>query len=558
MIQNSSNNQQKKISRLVPSTIKTPFVNDVSSYALFKNAEGTGVTGGGGGIYGMAQLEVPILHPILALVSSGQDSFIFQDPTRNFNWNTPISGDSATLGVMMSTMLSTAYLSMKRNIRAKPVDFLEFGDVMAQWVQGIAQAWCNANAKTYLSTTVEGILVSTITLQEMLLILRAVILGCFKESQAAVQGLYPFVPSSSGDNEFVPFVCSTSTCPLLGLDMHLPQPLIENIRALSARMVHHGASAHDVQWYLPVLGQYAFDTLQSSDYQVTYDGSDAPITFNIFKSGILMYEKTETSLKGEVKKTMLAETFISLIDGACGSQWLFINDPAHLKDLVAMWNDWIKDLGLDTYSITLGTLGTEKGINALASIAMTRVWAFLEGGTNKREMRKENLRERSSSSSSSSSISIVDVRTRLPRYRGLFATVYSTRTALVDLSQGEVLSVPYEQFLQTWILPIDEDEVIVGEQSTLIQRWQFIMGEPWSVPRVSAVNGTSMSSLHAVYAAKMVKGQFSEKSDWSELITEMEKSGRGGILSGLIASFVGGAVTQLAGIANTVAGMLPI
>jgi len=547
-MKNAVTGPSAKSSRMVASTVKTPFMNDVSAFALFTQAEGVGCTGSGGGIYGQYQLEVPILHPLLALVASGTDSSTPVFPTRNFNWAIPSAGDPCALGAIMS-QLPTRQLSMKRNLRIKPVDFLEFGDVLAQWAQGILQQWAIKNAKQF--TMAEALTAQCrITLQEMLLLLRSVIMAAFKESQAAIQGVLPFRPAATTDNEFVPFVASTNTCSYQAMDMLLPRPFIENILALTARSVKHPASDHDYQMYLPALGQYALDVLESSDYVVGYAASDGDVDIPVFKSGIL-FEKTEVSAKGEKVKTGLVEVAVSLVDGSSGSNFVFINDLKQLKALNVLWATWIKDFGLDTFSVTMGQFGTEKGINILASIAMTRVWiaaSTFEVNRQKKLNRKPSRKE----------ITVEDVRFRGSRMKSIVNTPYASRVAINDLSQGKVLSAPYEQVLQTWILPCDDDELIVGEESTIIQRWQFMMGEPWSVPIVSAASGESLSTMHGVYASKMVKGQFAEQSDWSELIAEMAKTGRGGILSGLIAGLVGNFVPALGGIAQSIADSLPI
>jgi len=544
---------QKKLSRLVPATVGTPFKNDVSAFALFKSAEGTGSSGEGGGIYGQLQHEVPLLHPLLALFGCGEDSFIAQDPARNFNWMLPIAGDPVTLSALASTLLPTSALKMKRNLRVKPIDFLQFGDVLAQWVQQITQAYYNDVANTITTATATGAL-CPLTLQEMLLILRAVIMAAFKESQAAIQGLYPFLPSSSGDNEFVPYVCGVNSCPLIAQDMMLPSMFVENIRALVARKVFHGASQHDYQWYLPALGQYALDVLSSADYLVTYtpaEGSGTPVS--AFQTGAI-WEK-ETTEKGALVKTRMTEAAISLVDGSSSTTLVFINDPGQLKVLIGMWNKWLTTSGVGSYSMKLCTFGTEPGINALCSIGMTRIWAntsAFEGS------RKQRGRESRYADIPKSKEVIRDTRLKDPKYSGLVGTPYATRTALIDVSQGEILSAPYEQVLGTWILPIDEDEVIVGEESTVIQRWQFMYGEGYSISRVSAVNGTTLSSIDTVYASKMTKAKLAEKSDVSDFIDQMAAQGRGGILSGLVAGLVQSFAPSLGGIANSIAGALPI
>jgi len=554
MATNTSKTSMARVNQLVPSTISTPFKTDVSSYAIFSQAEGLGATGFGGGLYGQLQLEVPIRHPILSLVSCGSDSQFVRLPTRNFNWATPIAGDPCSLGAIMSSVLSTPELSMKRNIRFKSVDFLEFLDVVAQWVSQIVQAYFN-DKDNLITATSAATAVCPLTLQEVGLLLRNTIMSAFKQSQAAAQGVYPFSPTAGTDNEFVPFVNSITTCPLNMLDMQLPRPLIENIRALAARHLKYPASSHDILWYFPVLGQYCLDVLSSSSYVATWNDAGVPTTVNVFTSGAI-FAKLETDSKGNEVRIPMVESEISFIDGSSGTSLVFINDPEQLKIKAAMWNQWIKTSGLESYSTSLGTVGTENGINVLCSISTTRIWADLATDIS-RDGRADRRLERARSMSKSSSV-VIDTRMEQPRYRPLVSTPYASRKAIIDVSQGEILSAPYEQVLATWILPIDDDEVVVNTSNSLVvQRWQFIMEEPHSQARTSSDSGVPLSDLHSVYASKMVKGKLAEKADWSQFFDEMEKLGRGGILTGLVAGLVGKAVPALSDVAQQISNALP-
>lgn len=554
MAQSSASDVERTMSRLVPSSTQTPFTRDVSAFALVKLAEGTGFTGQGGGIYAQVQLEVPIFHPLFALFGCGQDSFLLQAPTRNYTWALPVSGDPATLAVVASTLLPSRMLSAKRHIRMKPVDFFEFADVLAIWVSLIQTAFI----ATLDPSGDIGDRVATaqcpLTLQEVMILLRSVIMGAFKASQSAVQGICPFTPSASTDNEFVAYVCGVNCGPSPMCDMQLPMPLIENIRALVARFLKYGASAHDVQWYFPILGQYALDVLNPTDYVMTVLVDGTLSEFASFASPAGIWEEEYLGPKGEVKTRSLAEVPISMIDGAAGSNLVFINDPTKIRELSAQWNTWLTSSGVQSFSVQTGTMGTDQGINVLCSISMTRIWVNVGGGSHLRG-REERLRAYEEKVRKAPKVN--DLRRRLKKNKALVATPYATRQAITDTSQGEFLASAYEQVLQTWILPINDDEQVVGEQSTILQRWQFQQGEPYSVARVAAETGITLSSLHMAYAAKMTKSQLSEKADWSVFFEEMEKKGRGGILSGLVAGLVGTAFPSVKGLASGIADALP-
>jgi hypothetical protein len=558
---NASTQEIKRVSRIVPSSTPTPFQTEVSAFAVMKLAEGNGSSGDGGGIYGQTQLEVPILHPILSLFGCGSDTLLVSNPFRNFNWSTPVTGDPTMLSALASTNLSIRQLSMKRNPRVKQVDFLEFGDVLARWATKIIQAYFNDVAEQLTLTQAQEA-TCPLTLQEMLLCLRSVMMGAFKESQAAVQGLYPFVPASSSDNQFVPFVCGVNCCPLLTSDISLPSLFVENIRALVARQVHYGGSPQNVRWYLPSLGQYALDQLSASDYQVTYkDSTGAVTTMNVFASGAL-WEKEVRTKEGQILRTTVVETPISMVDGSSGSSLCYINDPTRLKDLSAMWNTWFATSGVSSYSMKACTFGTESGINVLASIGMTRLWVNTPPSVHSASSGRVDHKGSSDFKVKHQSLDLKEHFCDL-RMKGKFITLtsgpYAGRNAIVDISQGEVLAAPYEQILQVWILPTNHDEVILNTpDSLLLQRYQFMFGESYSVPRVGANTGTTVVAIHDVYASKMTKGKLAEKTDTGEFLDEMAKRGRGGILSGLVASLVGSAVPGLSGVAASIASSLPI
>ncbi len=558
---NAASKTAKKVSRIVPSSTPTPFQADVSAFAVFKLAEGIGASGSGGGIYGQSQLEVPLLHPLLSLFGCGDDTLFVGSPFRNFNWSTPITGDPLMLAALISNNMSIRKISMKRNVRVKQIDFLEFGDTLARWVVKITQAYLNDVAEQLtLSQAQEA--VCPLTLQEMLLCLRSVMMGAFKDSQSAVQGLLPFGPSNNTDNEFVPFVCGVNCCPLLTSDMSLPSLLVENIRSLVARQVSYGGTPQNIRWYLPSLGQYALDQLTSTDYQLTYkDSSGVTTTFGAFNTGAL-WEKEVKMKDGQVVKTLLVEAPISLIDGTSGSSMCYINDADRLKQLSAMWNTWFSTSGVSSYSMKACTFGTEAGINLLASLGMTRIWIAQEVAHGPKVVLAPDHKNSKDFKNRPPSMEIkehvCDVRLQ-KKFKALLAGPYAARTAISDISQGEILAAPYEQILQLWILPIDDDEVLNNTpNSTLLQRYQFMFGECYSVARVSANVGTSLAALHDVYASKMTKAKLAEKSDISDFLDAMALEGRGGILSGLVAGLVSAAVPSLKDVAGSIASALPI
>jgi len=317
-------------------------------------------------------------------------------------------------------------------------------------------------------------------------------------------------------------------------------------------------------WYIPLLGQYFLDELSASNYTVTVGVGGTPITVPVFKTGAIFEEEEETP-KGEIVKRMLVEAPISLIDGASGSALAFINDPEQLKFLCTMWNAWINTSGVSQNSVGLVTLGTDKGINVLCSISMTRIWNTEGGGYRKLDRHVPATTGGSSSTekkkvvvSTQKKIKKKVTDTRLRGRRNLMNTIYTDRKAIVDVSQGELFSAPYEQIQSVWILPIIDDEVTLGVQSTVVQRWQFMNEEGCSKARTSGETGISLASLNSTYASKMVRSKLAPQDDWSQFFVEMARLGRGGVLTGLVAGLVGSAFPQFGGIAKSIADALPI
>jgi len=276
----------------------------------------------------------------------------------------------------------------------------------------------------------------------------------------------------------------------------------------------------------------------------------------VFVSGAL-WEETKKNLKtGEEQKVQLVEAPISMVDGSSSSHLVYINDPQTLQGLCTMWNNWLKTSGVQAFSVQTGTLGTEAGINALCSIAMSRIWIPVPGGKSEKGSQEHKTDRRRSVKGEKRNI--VNIRRKAQKYRGLTSTVYANKSAIVDVSQGEILAAPYEQIMQTWILPIDEDEYVPStDQSTSVQRWQFMMDEPYSNSRTSSDAGITLASLHMAYASKMVKANLAAVDDQTAFFNEMARLGRGGILSGIVANLVGSAFPALGGVANSIAGALP-
>lgn len=530
-----SDPEMLRLNKLVASTSHTPLELDVSAFAVTRQHEGLGSSGLGGGFFFLLQLEVPNFRPLLGLFAAAPEPGGTQSIDRFFKWTTAAAGDPMMLGVVMPSLNTFGEYFAKRMTKLHCVDFLEFGDVLARWVQKITQSYATDVSQQQLNAAFVAAATCPLSLQEMLLLLRAVVMSAFKETQPAVQGLYPYTPQSPTDNQFVPFVSSANTCALFCPDMHLPIPIIENLRALMGRKVIH--KGNDITWYMPVLGQYNSDVLSSADYNYEYVGSDSTTVQSAFVAGPYFKRKLRDS-KGSTSSVLTVAPQISLIDGSYTSGFVQINDQAQLKVYAAMWNTWVENSGVATFSVQLGTFGTEPGITALMSTAMTRHW--IEAPPQVGEKYE------------------IDMRLEKPQFSAIVGTPYVDRWAIVDSSQGKIFAPIWEQVLGTWILPQIQVQETNDDQDTKLQRWQYAMDEPYSVTLSSGSNGVTLSSLHDTYASKCTKAKLGAPSDWNEFFAEQAKNGRGGILSSLVGGFIKSAFPAASSVVDTVSGILPI
>jgi len=540
MAQETTSAVANPASRLVPVTLKTRYLSDASAFAVVGKQEGLGKAGVGG-FAQLVQLEVPIFHPVFAVFVA---QLLAPDSTENrfYTFANSFAGDSLYLAGILSTQLPESEWVMKRIPRFHAVDFIQFADVLAQWVTQVVQAY-NNNANTitaseaafiseelspemraFKNATRKGTAVMhgtakapflqpptgtcPLTIQQVQLCFRAVAMQNFQKTQASVQNLYPRLPENGSDNQFVPFVACATTCHIAPLDMELPIPLIENLRALVGRDVQ--LKNGDVQQYVPVLGQYVLDALDTTNYTVTNPVSEQVI--NVFATEAFTVRRS-VNKAGVTVETPMVEPIISLIDGDSSGNLVFINDPNRLKTLVMLWNEWLATNNIKSFSCPTGTLGTELGISSLTSIAMTRQWIPVVTRSTGEDV-------------------LID--TRVEKMKQVVNSVYNARAALQDTSQSIIFAAAYETVLSKWILP-----VILAAAGTTYQdqsdpqRWQCISNEPYAVPLSSGTDGVLMSNINSAYASKMVRSDLSKSNDWDEFFSEQAALGRGGVLSSL-------------------------
>jgi len=531
-------------SKLVPITSPTIFLKDASAFCPTMPQMGFGATTQLSGISGNRYQnevwsEVPIYTPLMAGIVSFS-SFTNRFPKHIMTFG----GDQVFQSVMMSGVIAPCEVHLKRSPIFKIVDFFQFYEVLANWVQKVQQA----SVSEFVNAQGDGSQFQCpLTLQEVGLLLRNLMMGAFKNTQPGVQGLGPLTPNNVADNLYCPLFGCVNTAFVSPTDMKLPIMLIENIRALTFRKNYPGrkGSKGDPQYWIPILAKRTEDVLLHSDYTYTITPpGGAPITYDSFKDPSTVYKVVDS--KGVTK--VLAETPVDFIDGSSSSGYLAINDTQRNAALADLWNNWVNTVS--SHSTQLGTYGTELGISILTSICMTR---HVKQGT----IGTDRLSNRS----------IARVTDARIGEAGMLSGPYSAVECLMDSSAGTIITEPYEKVLSRWILPVNlvRLETSPQVQSTQLQRYCGYVQEPFSISRVSGEDaGIVLGDLLQKYAASMVKGNFTAQDDISQFLVEAAQLGRGGILSGLLGGVAKGlagafgAPSSVNGVIDSIANVIPI
>jgi len=546
MADKKRNKSTHSLNGMTSSSTETLMKKSTSAFAIPSVPMGGGFGFSGGWGFN-AQHEVYIDHPVLATLCGSElisgSTNVGRYPVRSIAG----SGDVMTTASFCSHVDPKLW-GAKRYALRKFVDFQQFGSVLATWVSSLQNAFVSdpefltALGIPDTNSAIQPLKYQCpLTLQEMLLCLRNEIMNAFKDTQNAVQSLYPNQPQNVNDNVPLAYVASATTCSQGGLGMKLPLSFVENIRSLVARHVV-GAKEHDVLSWEPVLGQFSKNTLNAVDYNFVINGE---VTQTILSFAPLpQLERRRKDSKGmEMWEKVSSEPVISLIDGYTSSApagYVFINDQTRLSSLIDLWNEWLNK-GLDAYCDPLLSLGTDTGVSIFCSVAATRHIITTE--------------------SLGAIAKHADVRdARIESRKTLSSTPYSGFTVFADTFQGKPLQAVYESIMNTWILPLNI--IRVGETSsdqTSVQRYQIYSGEGFLSSRsTTGVDGITLSSLNFQYAQKMVHAKGAPKNDWVTMFEEFASKGKAGVISNLLAQFAGAAFGGTVGsIATAIAGVLP-
>jgi hypothetical protein len=514
------------------------YISDVSAFAAVGKTLGNSGTDIGG-FGAVASSEVPIRNPLFscfAKIPSGQ----ITDPGRFPAYNITKSLDSIALGGIMCSGYAPKLIGSKLYPVLKNVDFMRFVEVIALWLTGAARlAAGSAEDKGYLDIDASTYTLQ-MTLQEFELLLRNLMMNAFGNTQFFIQGCYP-TDNFNNSNPFLPFVSGQGTYPVNeGTDMRLPQFLIENIRSLTS-VVQKG---NNPVCFLPVLGKYAKVELNWKDYYYLIPGSEVPQY--IFFDPTTAVKERGVVIKGKMETAYSAETVISLVDGSTGSSYVAINAPFAMTTLSEKWNQLMDKIS--PFVNTLTTLGNDAGISVLRMLTNTQVhFMNVEKHPSLPANRKvvdRDLPDRFEKRFGS------DVLTSTSPYQKVMLHAWNF--------YDPPMAQPFQLIQNIWISS-DFQLWFSGTNNEIVTEVKIISyaREPNVMTYTGGDDQTTFYLKHLNYANMMLRARNGEVSMQDTLLKELEKQGRGGILSSLVGGLIKTIAPGSAKIVDTVSGFIP-
>jgi hypothetical protein len=536
---------------------------DTSCFAVIQPNPGGGAFGVGGASSTISN-EVPIRCPIFSCFYSNASSAA--DLTRYPDHLYQSGGDGIFLSSIVS-LFDLAWIKDSVPPRFKFCDLNEFIDVYAivcvkaisqavldpttiEALQGLttpqAEAWLTTNYACPLSFLMFKLLV------------RALLMNTFADTQCFVQGIFPRSVSSDR-NAFIACLSSSNTCPLPNTTfMMWPGALIENARSFTYNINTAAArgATKNVEITLPVLGIYAQDNLLASDYQVTAVINDVTYTFPLFNN-------------------IVGENDISLLDGSASGVQCFINDPAQLTNLASIFNDWINIAS--PYIHRLSAVATDSGLNVLTMANVTSYWLPVVPGPEdlkrKAYYKKIQHKRRLSSDLAGKGKEIDYTKDEKPDFKlNVFEQCYGFKPNRALLSTSPyaarnlvAYSFRYAPFKTVWegiqqymIMPIYNGSPGIGQtDGTNINRVAAMLKEGNQLIIANTPNVMSLASKHDLFASLMVQARNSPQKNIMDQIDELNKHGRGSIFSDIV-NACGQAAVATGQVMNVAKGVLPL
>jgi hypothetical protein len=508
------------------------FGRDVSAFAQRVVTQGNSNFDGGAEY--VAANEIPITLPAVTCAKNSS-SPIF-DGLRSTHCATSFAGSTACFPFLATNCNNNKGVFTRVAPVAAPIDFNEFVEVMAlavSKVQTIA-----AKSGVFQGTFDE--LQCPISLQEFKLVLRDQIMRQFSTSQYYGTTYNHDLPEDGSDRVFQPFMSGVSTCATPGMyEFLLPLEVVENIRALGMVEAQQGKK---VIIYYPVLGQMNGDNISAADFNYTKEVDGGPAltnpsfatpTFAALKNGVKI-----TSKDGSM--VTLPESVIDPVDGASGSNYLFINDTKQLGKLAALWNGWF--MSLATYWQKPTAFSVDAGLSVMRCVATSRF--VVNTGVSIRDTAKR--------------IETRVVSRQNKQYENL-SDNYADYSSVSICASGPLFDY-VQPILSRWVLPSYYSKNNGGAGNVTYVKVQGRTHQPFAAVTAST-SGTSLSELHLAYASSIVKGTMGEDSEFINNLEKLSEKGRAGILS-MLAGFLQGPLNSIApglgDAAKTVGDVIPI
>jgi len=306
--------------------------------------------------------------------------------------------------------------------------------------------------------------------------------------------------------------------------MNLPLFLVENIRALTLRVVENGKNGNNPLVIIPVLGKYWKDELISADFvnRVPDPVNGGSISVKVFVDDVFQ--------NFDVKRNIVdvAEIKIDLVDGNSSLGPVQINDTLTLGKIAATWNSYIA--GMAQYSCPLVTIGTDAGIASLNMVMLTSFWNPF-GGSMTNEIKRKSIGLPKFPPQKFMSTSVGDINPFSP---------YNGRQVLLVSSSGKILSQAWEFIQQNWISPIIQNSFTDANLGTYSYANRVSAGyrEPNQLTLLQGDQSKLFSEKHFDMAKAMIRQKDSPPPQWQVFLEEQAKLGRGGML-GSIGSLFG-------------------
>jgi len=530
---------QGKLATLVPANGPGRFRLDTSAFSVITKELGNSGSNTGG--YGkVVSSEVPIDNPLFACftgLASGQIS----DPSRYPSYNVNTSGDTTMVGGMQASDFNALIFSSRIAPIFKNVDFLQFVEVLALWYTEMAQVAVADGLDGQYLVSDSDYYTLQMTLQEFMFLVRNIMMNTFEDTQFFVQNNYP-TDSFNNNNPFLPFVSGQGTYPVPVTGMKLPQLFVENLRALT----YVTQKSRNPITYLPVLGMYKNDALNWQDYFYMLPNSEAK--HYIFTDPSLSVKIVKTvPVKGAQSREEVSygvETVISVVDGSTGSAFVAINSPFGLETLTDLWNNKLN--ALTPFCDSLTTLGKDAGITVLRVLTVT-------------DVHFENIQGHPSMPANHKVVKRVIPERLIVGVDSLTSvSPYIMRNVLATTVFNNPLANPWEIIMQYWNHP-DVQLMLTGQQNEIItaQKWAAITREYSNLTFTSGDDQYSLYQRHLEYARMMIRYRNGEETMATILLKELEKTGRGGILSSLVGGIVKAIAPGSAKVVDTIASFVP-